>query len=77
MLQRLLEARDLGAHLVIAALNRAETLVAVGELHAQLLDRSFGGTLGRNRGFESDLLLAQRVLVLGDFRAEGVQSQRQ
>ena len=68
MLQRLLEPRDLGADLVIAALNGAEALVAVRELHAQLLDRGFGGPLRGDGGFERHLLLAQRVLVPGDLR---------
>ena len=67
VLQRLLEAGDFGAHFVIAALHDAEALVAIGELHAQLLDRGFGRTLRGDGGFESDLLLAQRVLVVGDF----------
>ena len=77
MLQRLLEARDLAADPVVAALHGAEALVAVGELHAQLLDRGFGGTLRRDGGLERDLLLAERMLLLGDFGSQCAQSQRE
>ncbi len=66
VLKRLLEPRDLGADSVIAALNDAEALVAIGELDAQLLDRRLGGALRRDGGFERDLLLAQLVLVRRD-----------
>ena len=40
MLNGLLETRDLGADPVVAALNGIESLVAVGKLDAQLLDRA-------------------------------------
>ena len=59
MLQRLLEPRDLRADLVVAALHRAEALVAIGELDAQLLDGGFRRALRGNGGLERDLLLAE------------------
>ena len=55
---------------VVAALHGAEALVAVGELDTQLLDGGFGGALRRNGGLERDLLLAERMLLLGDFGSQ-------
>src|SRR5690606_1430729 len=77
VLDRLLEARDLGADLVVVALHGVEALVALRELDAQLLDLRLDVAKRRDGRLEADLLLGERSLVLLDVRAQRRQTQRQ
>src|SRR5439155_1708678 len=77
MLDRLLEPRDVGSDLVVAALHRRQTL-AVSRLHRTLLlDRGLGGALRGERLLHGELAPAHRGVVHLAAAVEVPQTQRQ
>ena len=77
VLDRLLEPRDVGSDLVVAALHRRQTL-AVSRLHRTLLlDRGLGGALRGERLLHGELAPAHRGVVHLAAAVEVPQAQRQ
>src|SRR2546429_482521 len=77
VLDRLLEPRDVGSDLVVAALHRRQT-VAVSRLHRTLLlDRGLGGALRGERLLHGELAPAHRGVVHLAAAVEVPQAQRQ
>src|SRR5438874_163438 len=77
VLDRLLEARDLGADLVVAALHRRQPLAVYGVRRALLLDRAFRGALLGECALHGELALAHRRIVYLRAAVQIAQAQRQ
>ena len=77
VLDRLLEARDLGADLVVAALHHRQPLAVCGVRRALLLDRAFRGALLGECALHDELALAHRRIVYLRAAVQIAQAQRQ